>query len=315
MPTDDKTKPFARWKEEQILDELVKAGLPVSEVASASSVNCDERIVQQYIADNHLEPMVWPTYNDNMIKNQWEDKSTKEISHSLLAPARSEIAVCIRAHQLGLRHTSSQRYHSKVDGYTYMTGKHGEWTSTGDSYVRAGAAAGLSNDGIVSQFFPNTRTVDAVKTRRKILAKNPLPAPDNPNASTSTTQTQMPSILQTDQIAQPSLSAIEVYEQMMILHTNLSADDRDSVLELIRSLDWPVSTHEDGADETEQLSGPPFAWTCVDDQLLVALHDQYGLTWKEIADAFFVDRFEKELEMQYEMLTHGGDAGNSVETD
>lgn len=55
------------------------------------------------------------------------------------------------------------------------------------------------------------------------------------------------------------------------------------------------------------MGGPPFAWTGIDDQLLVALRDQCGLTRKEIADAFSADRFEKELEMQYDMLSQGGE--------
>ena len=102
MSTDDHTELFAHWKAEQILDDLVYAGLTLAEVASASSVNYDERIVRQYIAENHLEPQQWPPYNDNMIKNQWDDKSTEEISNSLLPPGCSEIAVCIRGWQLGL---------------------------------------------------------------------------------------------------------------------------------------------------------------------------------------------------------------------
>ncbi|KAF3047922.1 hypothetical protein E8E11_005874 [Didymella keratinophila] len=249
-----------------------------------------------------------------MIKNQWDDKTTKEISNSLLPPARSEIAVCIRAHQMELRHTKSQRNHSKVDGYTYMIGRNGKWTSTGDFYVRAGEAAGLSNEGIASQFFPNTRTAATVRSRQIVLTKDRLPASDNSNASTSaTTTTQMLPISQVDQSPQLGCPVTEVYEQMMILHTNLAADDRDSILELIRSLDWPVSTQEGGADETGSLDGPPFAWTDVHDQLLVALHDPYGLTWEEIADAFFVYRFEKELEMRYDMLLQGRDPDNSIE--
>ena len=126
---------------------------------------------------------------------------------------------------------------------------------------------------------------------------------------------QVTSVLQTDQSLRPSLSAAEVYEQMMIFHTDLSADHRDCVLGLMKYLGWPISTQEVSKKGIGSWSGPQFAWTNANHELLVALHSAYGLTWQEIADAFFVDQLEGELGMQYGMLSQEGDAGNSVELD
>ncbi|KAJ4374499.1 hypothetical protein N0V86_007368 [Didymella sp. IMI 355093] len=306
---------FAYWKEEQILDELVHAGLLLSEIASASSVDCDEHIVKQYIVENNLEPVEWPGYNDDIIRNLWKEKSTREISHSLIHQSRSEIAVCIRAYQLKLRHTPSKRSGSKFDGYRYMVGKKGGWTSTGDSYVLNGVAAELTDEDIQYKFFRNTRTAEAVRKRRIELLKRQLSASLDPSASTSATPAQFTSTSQPDRTWQSGWSTTEVYEQMMIFHTNLSANNRDRVLGIMNRIGWPTIAQGDVEKGIGSWSGPQFIWTDADNELLLTLHKDYDLTWKEIADTFFFDRFEEELELQYGRLSQGNNVDDSIELD
>lgn len=316
MSTDPTAARFACWKEEKILDELVQADLLLSEIASASSVDFDERVVQQYIEQHGLKPIPWVKDDDNVIKNLWkENKTIKEICQQLVVHRRSEIAVCIRVSQLKLKWSNHQRNHSPVDGYTYMVGERGGWTATGDAYVLRGFDDGLSDWEIWYRCFRNTRTDTAVSKRRRALVKQRASASIDPNASTSGTPTQPLPILQPDQSPQISSSALEVCEQMMIFYTNLSTEHRDCILNLINRLSWPASAQGDGETEIGCWSGPEFAWSDADNELLVALHSEYGLNWKEIANTFFVDRLEQELQVQYEMLVQGGDTKNSIALD
>jgi hypothetical protein len=107
-----------------------------------------------------------------------------------------------------------------MDGYTFVTGKNGEWTSTGDSYVHAVDAAGLSSEGIASHFCPHTRTAEAVRSLR-ILLKRIMSALGNLNASANaTTITQIFPKLQANEALHPGCSATEVSKQVMICTPN-----------------------------------------------------------------------------------------------
>lgn len=270
---------FAIWKKEKIIDELAQAGLLLSEIASASSVDFDEGVVQQYITENDLQPIPWVKDNDSVIKNLCkEDKTVKEICQELVVNPRSEIAVCIRASQLKLKWSGHQRHYSKVDGHTYMVGKNGGWTATGDSYVLKGFDDGFSEWEIWSHFFRNTRSEGAVSGRRRELVRQSAFTCIDASLTADAALMQPLTIALPDQIPEPPISAVEMYEQMMLLHTNLSVDNRHSILELIDRLDWPGGMQEDGEDETGSWTGSQSAWTSGADELLVALHGQYGLT-------------------------------------
>lgn len=294
---------FASWKEEQILDELVHAGLLLSEIAS--KVDRDERLVQQYIDENHLEPTAWSQYDDDVLRNLWEENKPKDICNVLQRP-RPEIAVCIRAYQMDLKCSA---------GFSHIVGGNGKWTSTGDTYILHGAAAGLSTEEIHYNYFRNTRALGAVRKRRSELRKQLPPVPSNPSNSGDGVTVQSGQTLQPVQTVRPRRFVGDVYEQMMVFHTNLSADQREQILNTIDCLEWPANM------QLERDLGPgtwnslTSTWPDADNKFLVALRGEYNMSWKEVADTFFVDRLEEELEKQYRMLLQGGDADNSIELD
>lgn len=64
---------------------------------------------------------------------------------------------------------------------------------------------------------------------------------------------------------------------------------------------------------TGALEGFQAGWFDADNQLLVALRNETDLKWKDVANAFFVDRLEEELERHFDVLRAGRDADNSIE--
>ena len=295
-------------REELVLAELCQAGLLLSEIASR--LDRDERFVQQRINECQLQPILWTLKEDDLLQSLWlQEVKAKDIGHQL-HHLRSETAVCIRASQLGLERRDFQKKGVECDGTSYMAG---HWTSTGDAYVLSGVAAGLSDDDIWDKYFCNTRSVQAVASRRRALQKPRPSASSNPNSSGNAMATQPNQILQPGQMVRPSQMIGDVYGQMMAFHTTLSPDKVNRILDLIDHLHWPANVQGEGEIGQGSWAGLESAWAEADNKLLVALHGGFDLSWKEIADTFFLDRLEEELERQYVMLQAGGDADNSIE--
>lgn len=200
---------FASWKKEQILDELVHAGLLLSEIAS--KVDRDERLVQQYIDENHLEPIAWSQYDDNVLRNLWEGNKPKDICNVLQRP-RPEIAVCIRAYQMDLKCSA---------GFSYIVGGNGKWTSTGDTYfieLRQHSALKTSITTTSATLGP----WELFRKRRSELRKQLPPVPSNPSSSEDGVTVQSGQTLQPLQKVRPHRFVRDVYKQMMVFQTDLS---------------------------------------------------------------------------------------------
>ncbi|XPS81326.1 hypothetical protein M3J07_013290 [Ascochyta lentis] len=289
-------------RERLILTELYEADLITSEIASR--LNREERYVQQHINEHRLQRVAWTEDDDNLLESLWrQDQLAKNIGYQLEHP-RSEIAVCIRASQLDLPRRGSEH-----DGASYTAGT---WTKTGDAYLLQGVANGLSDDEIQEKFFPNTRSVRAVESRRRELHRLESAVDGHQRQLSNTMAMRFSQLPEFNHILQPGQTIREVYLHMIIHHTTLSDKARTDILNLIEDLGWPTNVQAEEEIGSGSWNGLQSAWSDANNRLLRALRSDYNLQWKEIADAFFVDRLEKELERQYEMLQTGDDVNNSV---
>ena len=103
-----------------------------------------------------------------------------------------------------------------------------------------------------------------------------------------------------------------MYTHMMIHHTNMSDVERTNILNLIERIGWPLKVQAMEEIRSGSRNGLDLAWSAADNIVLKALRGKSKLTWKEIADTFFVDRLEEELEKQYTVLQAGRDREHAV---
>lgn len=288
-------------REEYIFVELYEAKLTVPEIASR--LDQDEGSVQERISETQLQQVTWTEDDDDLLESLWRQDVPVENIRVQLAYPRYVIAICIRAYQLGLPRRSTES-----DGAEY-TG--GPWTATGDAYILKGVADGLSDETIKEKYFPNTRSVQDIRSRRLRLQNDHHHQQQQTSIADSPLPTNATSMLPA-QVSHPSLTLRptqkirEVYTHMIIYHLTLPDDENEAILTLMEQLNWPPNVQVEQEIATGPIEGLQSTWTNADNQFLVALCSDYGLGWKEIADTFFVDRLEEELRKQYELLRAGG---------
>lgn len=126
-------------------------------------------------------------------------------------------------------------------------------------------------------------------------------------------QPQPPTQLHGQQDIRPHHLLRDVYHQRMIFHTTLSHHSRIRILGLMDYLSWPLNIHSENDIGSGPDSGLQAAWSEADNKFLLTLRDEFRLSWKEIAEAFFVDRLVEELEVQYGVLKRGENLESSIE--
>jgi hypothetical protein len=126
-------------------------------------------------------------------------------------------------------------------------------------------------------------------------------------------QLQQPNQLHRQQDTRPDHLLRDVYHQRMIFNTILSHRSRIRILGLMDYLSWPPNIHTEHEVGSGPNSGLQTAWSEADNKFLLALRDEFRLSWKEIAETFFVDRLVEELEAQYGGLKAGQNVGSSIE--
>lgn len=219
---------------------------------------------------------------------------------------RSELAVCIFASQMGL-----PKRDLEPDGASFVAA--GRWTNTADAYVLQGIAAGLSDSKIQELYFPNTRSVGAIQKKRCGLQNQQQAVVNRQQLSTSATAMPPGQVLQSNRILPLNETIRAVYTHMIIHNSDISEEKTERILSLIDHLGWPSNVQARGEIGTGPLEGFQSGWSDADNRLLMALRSEFQLEWKDVANVFFVDRLEEELEKQYEILQAGGDANNSIE--
>lgn len=140
---------------------------------------------------------------------------------------RPEIAICVRASQLGLQTRSFE-----TDGNEYTAGN---WTIPDEAYVLKGTESELDDKQIQNEYFHNTRTVPAISCRQHIL-QNPFSTVTDQQQHTENSATmQSAQALRFDQILRPSQTVRDVYMHMIIQHTTVSHDNRTKILDLVKT--------------------------------------------------------------------------------
>jgi hypothetical protein len=88
-------------------------------------------------------------------------------------------------------------------------------------------------------------------------------------------------------LPRPNQTLRDVYTQMMTYKTNLSDESRTKILDLIDHLRWPSHVFEEYEIGNGSQIGFHPGWSKADNQVLVALRNEFGLRWEEIAGIFY----------------------------